>query len=184
VDYGGFLLSLESLAADTIPKGGTSISSAIKEAMRSFPGGNKKSQVMVIITDGEDHDGDPVSLAEEARKQGIIIHCIGIGTREGDLIFIEEAGAKEFLKDSQGNAVKSRLDEEVLQKIALATGGTYIRSTNTEFGLDLLYKEKLSAMEKSESAGKMNKRYEERYQIFLALGFLLIVAEMFVRDYR
>ena len=176
VDYGGFLLALESLDTAAIPRGGTAIAGAIKEATRSFPPDDPKSRVLVIITDGDDHEGNPVRLAEEAKKQGIIIYCVGVGSREGELIFVEGGeGGKEFLKDDQGNAVKSRLDEELLQKIALSTGGSYIRSSNTEFGLERLYREKLSQMEKSEFEGRMNKKYEERYQIFLAAGLLLML---------
>jgi len=183
IDYGGFLLSLENIDVNTIPRGGTSISSAIKEAVRSYPGGEGKYKVLIIITDGEDHQGDPLGLAEEAKKAGIIICCIGIGTKEGELIFVEqEDGSKEFLKDNQGNAVKSSLNEEILKKIALATGGTYIRSTNTDFGLDLLYKEKLSKMEKHEFEGKMNKLYDERFQIPLAFGLFLILLETVMSD--
>lgn len=185
VDYGGFLLSLENIDVNTIPKGGTSISSAIKEAIRSYPAGEGKYKVLIIITDGEDHEGDLLMLTEEAKKAGIIICCIGLGTKEGELIFMEqEDGRKEFLKDNEGNAVKSRLNEEVLQKIALATGGTYIRSTNTDFGLDLLYKEKLSKMEKREFEGKMNKFYDERFQIPLAIGLFLILLEAIMSDRR
>lgn len=185
IDYGGFLLSLENIDVNTIPKGGTSISSAIREAMRSFPAGEGKNKVLIIVTDGEDHEGNPLRLAEDAKKDGIIICCIGIGTKEGELIFVEQEGStKEFLKDSQGNAVKSRLDEDTLQKIALATGGTYIRSTNAEFGLNLLYKEKLSKLEKREFEGKLNKFYEERFQIFLAIGLILILAEAMISDKR
>jgi Ca-activated chloride channel homolog len=185
IDYGGFLLSLENVDVNTIPRGGTSISSAIREAMRSFPVGEGKNKVLIIVTDGEDHEGDPVRLAEDAKKEGIIICCIGIGTKEGELIFVEQEGStKEFLKDNAGNAVKSRLDEDTLQKIALATGGTYIRSTNTEFGLNLLYKEKLSKLEKREFEGKLNKLYEERFQIFLAIGLVLILAETMFGDKR
>jgi Ca-activated chloride channel family protein len=185
IDYGGFLLSLEDLDVNTIPKGGTSISSAIKEAMRSFPSAEGQDRVLIIITDGEDHEGDPLRLAEEAKKQGIKIYCIGIGTKEGELIFVEqEGGGKEFLKDSQGNAVKSRLNEDVLQKIALASGGTYIRSTSTEFGLNLLYKERLSKLQKHEFEGKLNKLYAERFQIFLGIGLLLILAQAVTSDKR
>ncbi|MCX5681535.1 MAG: VWA domain-containing protein [Candidatus Omnitrophica bacterium] len=185
IDYGGFLLSLENIDTTTIPRGGTSISSAIKEALRSYPAAEGKYKALVIITDGEDHEGDPLKLAEEAKKAGIVISCIGIGTNEGELIFVEqESGAKEFLKDTEGNAVKSRLTEDVLSKIALATGGTYIRSTNMEFGLDLLYKEKLSKMEKREFEGKANKIYDERFQIPLAIGLFFILLEIVIGDRR
>jgi len=78
--------------------------------------------------------------------------------------------------------VKSRLNEDMLQKIALSTGGAYIRSTNTEFGLERLYKDKLSVMEKHEFEGKMNKLYQERFQIPLLLGFLLVLLETLISD--
>jgi Ca-activated chloride channel family protein len=185
VDYSGFLLSIEDISVNSIPKGGTSISSAISEALKSYAGGLKKYKVLVIITDGEDHEGDPVKLAQEAKKEGIVIFCIGIGTQEGDLIFVEDKeGKNEYLKDSNGNAVKSRLNEETLQKIALSTGGTYVRSASTEFGLELLYNEKLSKMEKRELEGRMNKLYEERFQIPLALGLVLLLLEALIGDVK
>ena len=183
IDYGGFLLALEDVNINTIPRGGTSISSAIKEAIRSYPTREGKFKVLIIITDGEDHEGDPLRLAQEAKKEGIIICCIGIGTKEGELVFVEgDNGSKEFLKDSQGNAVKSSLNEEILQKISLATGGIYIRSTNTDFGLDLLYQERLSKMEKREFEAKMNKLYQERFQMPLAIGLILVLLETLISD--
>lgn len=185
VDYSGFLLSLDDLGADTIPKGGTSISSAIHEAVKSYSGGVNKYKILILITDGEDHEGDPLKAAQEAKKEGLIIYCIGIGTQEGELIFVEnEAGKKEYLKDSKGNAVKSRLNEDTLQKICQATGGTYIRSTSTEFGLELLYDQKLSGMEKRELESKMNKLYSERFQIPLFIGLMLVLLELFITDSR
>lgn len=186
LDYNGFLLSLNSVDTDTIPRGGTSISSAIREAIKSYAGGQKKYKVLIIITDGEDHEGDPLKAAGEAKKEGIVIFCIGIGTKEGDLLPVinESTGAKGFLKDREGNVVKSRLDEEMLQKIALETGGVYVRATNTEFGLDLLYRERLSRMEKRELLGKMNKHYDERYQIFLGIAVILLLTELFTSDRR
>ncbi len=183
LDYGGFLLSLDNTGIDTIPKGGTSITSAIKEALRSYEGGQKKYKVLIVITDGEDHEGDPGEASEEAKKEGIRIFCIGIGTKEGELIPVtDEAGGKSFLKDNQGNVVKSHLDETSLQKVAINTGGVYVRATNAEFGLDLIYRERIAKMEKRELEAKMNKHYEERFQIFLWLALLLIVIEHFVSD--
>lgn len=185
IDYSGFLLALEDLDIHSIPRPGTSLSRMIKEARRSFPAGESKYKVLIIITDGEDHEGDPLRLAREAQKEGIIICCIGIGTQEGELVFVEgQPGHKEFLKDSQGNAVKSRLNEEILQKIALAAGGTYIRSTNTDFGLDLLYRGRLSKMEKREFEAKLSKVYDERFQIPLAIGLILILLEAMISDRR
>lgn len=183
VDYNGFLLALENINPGIIPKGGTSISSAIEEAIRSYGGGEKKYKVLVIITDGEDNAGNPAKLAEEAKKNNIIIFCIGIGTKDGELISLaQENGGAEFLKDRQGNVIKSRLDEALLEKLALACGGSYLRSSPTEFGLELLYREKFSQMEKQEFAGKMNKHYIEKFQIPLALALLLVLAEPLINE--
>jgi len=183
LDYGGFLLSLDNTGIDTIPKGGTSITSAIKEALRSYEGGQKKYKVLVIITDGEDHEGNLEQACEQAKKEGIQIFCIGIGTKDGELIPVTgENGQKIFLKDSQGNVVKSRLDENSLQKIALNTGGVYVRASGAEFGLDLIYKEKISRMEKRDFEARMNKHYEERFRIFLWLSLFLLIAEVLISD--
>lgn len=183
VDYDGFLLSLNDLSVNTIPRGGTSISSAIKEALKSYEGGQDKYKILVVITDGEDHEGEILKLTEEAKKQNIKIFCIGIGTAEGELIQItDEAGKKTFLKDREGNVIKSRLNEQILQKIALTTGGMYVRSSGAEFGLDLIYEDRLSKMEKREIKAQMNKLYHERFQIPLVIALLLLVMEPFISD--
>jgi len=184
VDYSGFLLSVDSLNVNIIPRGGTAISRAIKEAIRSYEGGLKKYKVLILITDGENTaGGDPFKAAEKAKEEGVKVFCIGIGTPEGELITLtDKNGNKTFLKDSQGNVVKTRLDENTLQKIALTTGGSYVRSGATEFGLDLIYKEKLSKMEKRELESKLSKQFEERFQIPLALAFLLLLGELFISE--
>ncbi len=185
VDYGGFIVSLRDVNVNVIPRGGTSISSAIKEAVRSYEGGLKKYKVLILITDGEDHEGYPIEAAKEAKKEGIKIFCIGIGTPEGDLIPItEKGGRKTFLKDKNGNVVKTRLDEETLKKIALFTGGDYIRSGQKEFGLNLIYKKKLSKMGKREIESKMVKQYGERFQIPLFIAFIILLAEVFISESR
>lgn len=183
VDYDGFLLALNDLSTDTIPRAGTSISSAIKKAIFSYEGGQKKYRVLVIITDGEDHEGNPIKLTQAAKKEGIKIFCIGIGTVEGELIqLIDETGKRIFLKDRQGNVVKSRLNEGVLQKIALTCGGIYVRSSGAEFGLDYIYEEKLTPLEKREIKAQMSKFYHERFQIPLALALVLLIIEPFISD--
>ena len=185
VDYNGFLLSLESLDTDTIPKPGTAITAAIGEAIKSYEGVSKEYKVLVIITDGEDHEGELSKITERAKKEGIKIFCIGIGTREGELIpVVNDKGRKTFLKDKDGNFVKSRLNERLLQKIALATQGSYVRATGAEFGLDLIYEQKLSRMQKRDIEGRMAKKYKERFQIPLALAFLLLLIEPFLIPVR
>jgi Ca-activated chloride channel family protein len=185
VDYNGFMLALDDVDVDTIPKGGTALTSAIREARKSYEGGQKKYKVLVLITDGEDHEGDARKAAEAAHKEGIKIFCIGIGTREGELIPIaDEFGKKTFLKDRNGLVVKSQLDEATLQEIALTTGGSYVRATGAEFGLDVIYDEKISKLEKRELESKMKKHYEERFQIPLGMALLLLLIELCISDRR
>ena len=183
VDYSGFFFSLNSLNVNIIPRGGTSLSKAIQEALKSYKGGINKYKVLILISDGEDHEGNVIKSAEAAKKAGLKIFCIGIGTPSGSLIYVtDKNGHKRFLKDNQGNVVKSRLDESTLQKIALITGGSYVRSGPTEFGLNLIYREKLSKMKKRELKSKMVKQYEERFQIPLVIAFLLLVVELFISE--
>jgi Ca-activated chloride channel homolog len=183
VDYGGFLLTLDDLKTDSIPRGGTDLSRAIRGALKAFESGGKKYKVLVIVSDGESHAGDALAAAQEAKREGVVIHCIGVGTKEGELISLElESGERAFLKDSAGNVVKSRLDESLLEKIALATEGSYIRATSVDFGLETLYREKISLMEKREFQGAMVKRYHERFQIPLFIAVLLLLIEPFIPD--
>ncbi|MEW6601667.1 MAG: VWA domain-containing protein [Nitrospirota bacterium] len=183
VDYSGFTHSLDDLSVNTLPKGGTSLSNAIKTALESYEGGKKKYMALVIITDGEDHEGNAVEWAEKAKEAGIKIFTIGIGTKEGDLIPVtDESGNRMFLKDRNGNVVKTSLDEKTLQDIALTTGGSYVKATSTEFGLDLIYEEKLSKMEKREVENKMVRKYYDRYQIPLIMALLMLCIEPFIRE--
>ncbi|MFH1996926.1 MAG: VWA domain-containing protein [Candidatus Omnitrophota bacterium] len=182
-DYGGFLLALDDLDSSIIPRGGTSISAAIKEAIKVFEGPDKKYKVLVIITDGEDHEGDAVAIAEQANDRGIRIFTVGVGTKEGELIsVVDTRGESGFLKDNTGNVVKSRLNEPLLKKIALITGGAYVQASGADFGLNVIYDQKISKLEKRDIESKMKKRYRERFQIFLAAALALLFIEPLVSD--
>lgn len=175
MDYGAFAIALNSIDTSIIPRGGTSIGSAIETATTAFEGKAKQYKALIMITDGEDHEGDPIKASEEADRQGIKIFCVGVGTREGELIpVVDEIGNRSFLKDREGQVVKSRLDETTLQKIALNTGGGYVRASGAEYGLDIIYKEKIAAMEKRDIESKLQKRYEERYQIPAAIALCIL----------
>ena len=179
LDYGAFAIALNSIDTGIIPRGGTSISSAIRTAVTAFEGKAKKYKALILITDGEDHEGDPVKAAEEAANQGIKIFCVGVGTRDGELIpMVDENGDVSFLKDRQGQVIQSRLDETTLQKVALKTNGGYVHASGAEFGLDIIYTEKIADMEKRELESKLQKRFEERYQFpaAIALGLLCLGA--------
>jgi len=189
IDYNGFLLSLDDVGVGTIPRGGTSISSAISEAIKVFsqaPGAatnEKKYNVLVIVTDGEDFEGDAIASAKQAADEKIKIFCVGVGTQDGELVPVaDEYGAKEYLSDKSGNVVKTKLNEEILKQVAISTGGSYIRATQSDFGLTLLYDKSIAHLEKRDIDAKMKKHYQERFQYFLAIAALLLALDMIVSE--
>ncbi len=181
-DYSGFMLALNSLDADTIPRGGTSISSVIGEALKSFGDDAKMHKALVLLTDGENHLGDPIAAAQLAGKEGLKIFSVGIGTEEGDLIpIIGQDGRRGFLKDKQGRVVKSVLQEGLLRRIALSSGGAYVRADERKAGPLSLYEDHLSKMEKEQFEGSMRKKYREWFQLPLSIALALLVLEAFLR---
>ncbi|MBN2453147.1 MAG: VWA domain-containing protein [Candidatus Omnitrophica bacterium] len=185
IDYNGFLLALDDLGIGTIPRGSTSITSAIREAIDLFKGPDKKYKVLVIITDGEDLEGDVMKAAEQAAELGIKIYCVGVGSQEGELIpVINDRGERVYVADRSGQVIKSKLNEELLKKVAIATGGSYVRATQAEFGLALLYDKSISKLEKRDIDAKMRKHYQERFQYFLALALLLLMLEPLIPERR
>ncbi len=176
VDYNGVLLTLDDLDVNTISRGGTNIRAAIDAALREYKEVPSQYKVLVILTDGENLEGDAVAAARQAGQQGIRLYTIGLGTRAGELIQVEDVfGQKEFLKDEKGNFVKSRLNEELLQQLALTTGGVYVRASGAESGLDMVYERELSRLEKREIESKMEKKYHERFQYPLSLALIFLV---------
>lgn len=177
-DYGGFMLSLDDLSAQTIPRGGTNVSRAIDQAIRGYDQTPSQYKAIILITDGDNLEGDPIGSAKKAKENGIKIYCIGIGTPEGELIQIaDEKGQKEFLKDRHGNFVKSRLNEKLLQKIASTADGIYVRSVGAEFGLDYIYTHELAKWQKRDIEEKMKKHHFDRFQIPLSIAFALLLWE-------
>ena len=181
VDYDGFLLTLDDIDTEILPRGGTSITKAIEEAIEAYDKVEKSHRVLVLISDGEDTDGDAISAAKKAKDNNIKIFTIGVGSKKGVPIpFINEEGREVFLKDRDGNTIYSRLNEKLLQEISFITEGAYIRSSSGEFGLDTLYKERLSKIKKRKVEIKKHKEYNERFQIPLFIALLLLIFEMFL----
>jgi Ca-activated chloride channel family protein len=178
-DYNGFLLSLDDLNTDSIPRPGTNMSQAIDESIKAYQGRPESDKAVILVTDGEDQEGNALDAARRAKAQGVRIFTVGVGTQEGDLIQVTNAdGQTEFLKDADGNVVKSRLNENLLQQIAYITAGAYVHSGGTQFGLDYLYDHQLSKLKKHDAEEKMSRIYDERFQwpLTLAFGFLLAEA--------
>jgi Ca-activated chloride channel family protein len=185
LDYSAAKLFLNIIDTDLIPQPGTAIGKAIKTAIKSFNNKERKYKVFILITDGEDHESDPLKAAQEAEKEGIIIYTVGIGSPQGVPIPIYDRYGNHtgFKKDRKGNVVTTKLDVVTLQKIAYQTGGKYYLASTGEAELNEIYNE-ISKLEKKELASHQFSQYEDRFQIFLAIGLVLIVIEMTIPERR
>ena len=190
LDYGAFAENLRAVQVGIIPKGGTSLAAAITRGVEAFEGRHGKNAVLLILTDGEDHEGRVQSVVKQAVDKGVRIYTIGIGTADGELIPLAErgqnggAGQTSFLKNRQGQIVKSRLDATALQDIALATGGAYIYATGQNLGLDEFYLRYISTLEGREFASTVERRFHERFQWPLGLALVLLAIEAVMSNRR
>lgn len=183
LDYGAFAMFLDYLSPDLIPVPGTSITQAIKVAKESFLKSQSTSRALILITDGEDHEGDPLAAAKEAKAADIHIYTIGIGAKDGAPVPSPDGSG--FLKDENGQVALTRLDEETLQKIALETGGAYVRSTSGDLDLDEIYLEGIRKnLKASDLSSTRQKRWEERFQWPLAVAVLLLMLEPLLGETR
>ena len=177
LDYGAFAESVQAVQVGIIPRGGTSLAAAITSGISAFDGRHGKTAVLLIITDGEDHEGRVRQAAQEAADKGIRIYTIGIGTAEGELIPLAEAGQSTFLKNQHGEVVKSRLEATTLQDIAIATGGAYIYTGGQDLGLDEVYTRYIGTLEGREFSSTIERRAYERFQWPVLIAFILLVVE-------
>lgn len=184
MDYGAVKMFMDYLNVDLIPVQGTAIGDAVKTSVDAFGKFGGKSKALILITDGEDLEGDPLGAASLAKKAGVKIFAIGVG-KEGGAPIPNREGGGGFKKDKEGNLVISKLDETTLQKIALETEGLYIRSVTGDVDLMKIYKESIRGkMEKAELKSAKQKKWEERFQIFVFAGLALIIVEFFISEKR
>ena len=160
---------------------GTAVGKALEQALLSFSGDTEQphGRVVILITDGENHEDDALAVAERAAKQGIRIYTIGIGTPEGAPIQIDG----EFIKDEQGEMVVSKLNEQMLAQIAETTGGAYVRATKQDIGLDEIVKE-INSMEQAELSTLRFEEFNEQYQYLLIAALVLLLAEFLLLPRR
>lgn len=180
-DYVSAKMFLSTIGPEMVPKQGTAIGAAISLGIRSFSPGEGKSKAMIIITDGENHEDNPVPKAEEAAKAGIVIHTIGIGSTGGVPVPVTVNGKKEYLKDVEGNTVISKLDEDILKKIAMSTDGSYVRANNTNIGLDQIFGD-IKKMKKQELESTQYTEYNDQFQIFAAIALVFLIIEFIIMD--
>ncbi len=183
-DYGAARLFLNTVTTDMVSKQGTAIGSAIELASRSFSPetegaeGSAGSRALIIITDGENHEGNALDEAEAAAEKGIVIHTIGLGDPDGVPLPVSP-GSNQFRKDNEGRVVVSKLDENTLKQIASIANGFYVRAGNNSAGLSQLLN-KLDELEKEDFTARVFSEYAERYQYFLAAALILLLFEYLI----
>lgn len=184
LDYDAFHESLEALDTTIIPRGGTDIASAIREAQAALQNRPGKDKILILLTDGEDLEGSSLTTAKAAAKDGLKICTVGVGTANGDLIPIPAEQGGGFVKDDSGQFVKSDLGEAGLKAIAEATGGLYAPLGAQGQGLDTIYQQALAPLAKHELASLRQRVYTERFQWPLTGSLALLLASLLVGTRR
>ena len=184
LDYGAARLFLSAIDTQLIPVQGTALGNAIKTSVKAFRSQEKKSKALILITDGEDQTGKALSAAKLAGDQGVKIYTIGIGGAIGAPL-PNSSGAGGFRKNQQGEVILSKLDETTLQQIALETGGSYVRSVTGDIDLNTIYKDQIKKhIEKKELKSERRKIWQERFQWFIFIALIFLVAETCLSEKR
>ena len=175
-DYVSAKMFLSTISPEIVPVQGTAIGTAINLAANSFSPTSEAGKAIIVITDGENHEDNPVQATEAALKRGINVYTIGVGSTQGTPIPVKTAsGQRDFIKDRDGNTVITKLDEKTLQEVAMTGKGIYVRATTANIGLNNVYDE-INKLEKSEYDTKVYTDFAEMFQwpIGVVLAFLLV----------
>lgn len=178
LDYNAFEHSLNAVTTDIIPKGGTNIGEVIKAAISTLSN-NANYKILILVTDGENLQGNALASCEEAAQKGLIIYTVGVGTPGGELIPNPKGG---YIKGPDGKFVTSKLDENTLRRIAEKTGGIYTPLGPSGEGLQTIYRKKLAMVPKEELAERRQKVPVERFQFPLAAALLFLVCEFLISE--
>lgn len=183
LDYTTAIRFLDLINEYTIPQQGTSLSAAIETAVRSFPTKDRKYKVLIVITDGEDHEAEVEAAARLAKEKGVVIYTIGIGSTQGVPIPVYNRYGNRigFKKDRSGNIVTTRLNAETLKQVASISGGKFFHVTPDNPELDAIINE-IATMEKKELGAKQFTTFEDRFQIFLIVAVLLFIIEFLLPE--
>ncbi|MGJ8548239.1 vWA domain-containing protein [Winogradskyella wichelsiae] len=178
-DYASAKMFLQNMNTDMLSSQGTAISEAIQLSKTYFDNEDQTNRVLVIISDGEDHDGEALNVAEEAAEQGIKILTVGVGDLKGGPIPIKRNGViLNYKKDNNGETVITRLDETTLKDIASEANGVYINGRNTADVVSAI-KGELDKMDKQEFESKQIADFKDQFQWFLGIGILLLFIDIF-----
>lgn len=178
-DYVSAKIFLSSINTESVPIQGTALAEALTSSAKSFSTQSSRSRAIILITDGEDHEGDVQAAAQAIADEGIRIYCIGVGSPQGKPI--PKNG--ELMKDANGEIVVSRLDEAVLQEIAGIGGGKYVRAGNSEFGLNPIIDD-IREMDKEQFQSLVFEDFNEQYMYLFAIALFFLILEMLVSDNR
>ncbi len=183
-DYEAAQLFLDQIDTDMIPTQGTDLSTAIETGLSAFSEDDSKYKVLVLITDGEDHEGKAIDLAKQASKRGMIIHTVGVGTSSGSLIPVTSSnGSIDYKKDKDGRLVTSQLNEDILSNISDAGNGIFLRFNNKPANFKNLLNE-IDSMEKRSIASHVYSEFEDQYQKFGLLSLSLMTIGMMIGSQR
>lgn len=188
-DQGFFRMVLDEIDTGSAPRGGTLIGDAIRAALAAMPEHRDRDQVIVLITDGEDHESYPEEAAKQGAARGVKIFTVGLGkAAEGARIPVrDDAGGLTYLKH-EGQEVWSKVDDRLLKQIALDTGGVYVpvgtKTYSAGEDLGTIVESRLAKLTRGEIRGEKRKRYRERFQLFVCLGVALLLVEMAIPAYR
>jgi Ca-activated chloride channel family protein len=189
-DYAAVKLFWRDLSPADMPVGGTAIGRALKASIELLKrlrerGGESRGQVILLLTDGEDTESEPLAVAEEAAQLGIKIFSVGIGSRSGELVpqINADGQVQGYMKDRDGKYVTSRLAEDMLSQIASKTGGEYLRADARQFGVEAI-EAALAGLKRTENEARLVKQYDEVYEFLVLPAFLLLVGEACVNERR
>lgn len=174
-DYVSAKIFLNSINTESVPIQGTALADAITSAARSFSSQSDRSRAIVVITDGEDHEGDVLEAAKDVAQAGIRIYTIGVGSPQGKPIPMNG----ELMKDSNGEIVVSRLDEDILQQIASVSDGKYVRAGASEFGLNPVIDD-IRQIDKQRFNSVVFEDFNEQYMYFFAIALFFLLLEFAV----
>ena len=181
-DYVSAKMFLSTISPDIVPVQGTAIGTAIHLAVNSFSPTSEAGKAIVVITDGENHEDNPMQAAQQAAAKGINIHAIGVGSTQGTPIPVKtSSGQRDFIKDRSGSVVMSKLDEKTLQEVALAGKGIYVRATAPNMGLNDVFDE-ISKLETSEYDAKIYTDFAEMFQYPFGIALVLLLIELLISD--
>lgn len=180
-DYAAAEIFLRSASPDLAASQGTAIGEAIGIARRTFQEGeNKSHKALIIITDGEDHDGEAVAEAEKAREEGVIQFTVGVGTAEGSFIPMRIGGREDYKRDESGQPVRSKLNEAMLADLAQKGGGTYMHISDGDAAVADALQTRINQMEKQELEVRAFSSYNSYFQYFVFIGLALLAVEWMV----